>query len=112
MLLPSTLLAALCIRLASAATGHVYIYDGPNSEPTASTPSRSLSPVQARLVLAQRAGVEDFHSLDLQAGGVVEAINDFGRRTSLFEEDEVQKAFLLVEGIAEPEGMLRRYTEY
>ena len=43
-----------------------------------------MTPVQARLVLAQRAGVEDYHSADLLGDGVVECINHYGAEETLF----------------------------
>ncbi|KAK4565356.1 hypothetical protein LTR86_003973 [Recurvomyces mirabilis] len=94
----SALLPALCwtVRLASA--GQVYVYDAPMDE---MRPAQALSPEAARLVLAQRAGVEDYHSVDLNGRGVVKAINDFGRRTSLLEQptERRQQAFILLEGV-------------
>ncbi|EMC95248.1 hypothetical protein BAUCODRAFT_123711 [Baudoinia panamericana UAMH 10762] len=115
MLAASALVAVLCwsVRLAGAATGHVYVYDGAEAERQQATASRSLSPVQARLVLAQRAGVEDYHSADLREDGVLRAINDFGRRRSLFAEQELsRKALLLVEGVRDAEAELPQLSHY
>ena len=101
--------AVLCwstLHLASAATpeAHVYIYDPQSQEPRPDLESRSLSPAAARVVLAQRAGVEDYHSADLHNADVIRAINDFGVRTSLFtqqqqqrEAGEIGRAILFVE---------------
>ena len=106
-----TSIAALCwtARLASAATGHVYITDSarPQSQPRGEL--RSLQPVPARLVLAQRAGVEDYHSADLGDESVREAINEYGVRTTMFEDNSLQngrrqRAMILVEGGEDAEG--------
>ncbi|KAK4550342.1 hypothetical protein LTR36_003309 [Oleoguttula mirabilis] len=101
-------LATLCwtARLASAATGRVYIIDPSHSQPRRhDADQRSLSPLPARLVLAQRAGVEDYHSADLESVGVMEAINEFGVRTPLFgEQDKRRRAMVLVEGVRDAEA--------
>ena len=104
-----TSIAALCwtARLASAATGHVYIIDAAPSHSQPRGEARSLSPVPARLVLAQRAGVEDYHSADLGDESVREAINEFGVRTAMFGESVEERrlqAMILVEGVEDVEG--------
>ena len=94
-LTPAVAISALCWS-ARLAAGQIYIYDGPRTEPSDETPS-TLSPTQARMVLAQRAGVEDYHSADLDAEGVLDAINAFGRKTSLYEDTKrTWKASILV----------------
>lgn len=109
----SAALSALCwtARLVSAGTGHVYIYNPHSSDKQAE--SRSLSPDLARIVFAQRAGVEDYHGANVHDSEVIDAINDFGTRASLLREDKQKynyaeykpKAFIVVEGITHPEGM-------
>ena len=71
----SVLISALCwgVQLGLVAASHVHTYD-PQSERWGAF--WSMTPVQARLVLAQRAGVEDHHSADLLGDGVVECIKD------------------------------------
>ena len=80
-LISSFILPALCWRLANA-SGHVYIYDPDRIEQRRE--ARTLSPIAARLVLAQRGGVEEYHSTDLQSEEVIDAINDYGTRTPIF----------------------------
>ena len=106
-----TSIAALCwtAGLASAAAGHVYILDAARPQLQHSGEARSLKPVPARLVLAQRAGVEDYHSADLGDESVREAINEFGVRTTMFEEKDGgrrQRAMILVEGVEDAEGKM------
>ncbi|USW54279.1 hypothetical protein Slin15195_G075980 [Septoria linicola] len=95
---------ACATRIAEAAKAHVYTYD-PRSSTTAARQhsGNDLSPVTARLVLAQRAGVEDYHQSDLLRQEVIAAINDFGRRTPLFAGEDAGKnnAFILLEGVTE-----------
>lgn len=83
----SLLIPALCwsARLTSAV--QVYNFD-PESLPRgdAERSSRTLTPTEARLVLAQRAGVEDYHLDALLTPGGIDAINDFGWRELLFSE--------------------------
>ncbi|EME43897.1 hypothetical protein DOTSEDRAFT_71638 [Dothistroma septosporum NZE10] len=111
----STIIPALCCtaQLVAASSAHVYIHD-PHSQP--STESRTLEPVAARLVLAQRAGVEDYHDADLLRQEVVKAINDYGLRTHLFEADStVKRAMFLLEGESDPaatSSLLRTYTTF
>lgn len=105
----SVVLPVLCwsARLAAAAKAHIYIHD-PQSQPRHDTPSRSLNPVPARLVLAQRAGVEDYHSADISRGEVIDAINAYGLRTPLFAAlSNPHRAFILVEGESDPVGTMR-----
>lgn len=98
---------AWCARSAAAATAHIYVHD-PESQPRHDTSSRSLNPVPARLVLAQRAGVEDYHSSDISREEVIDAINTYGVRTPLFAaESRPHKAFILVEGESDPAGTIR-----
>lgn len=86
-------------EFAAAATAHVYIHDA-QPRPRSDAHATTLSPVSTRLVLAQRAGVEDYHRSDLLRAEVIDAINEFGTRTPLFttEDDGARKAFILVEG--------------
>ncbi|KAK5113064.1 hypothetical protein LTR62_003643 [Meristemomyces frigidus] len=100
----SILISALCCTVRLASAGQVYVYDASHSHTTDTPPtSHILSPAAARLVLAQRAGVEDYHSADLNGEGVLNAINDFGRRTPLSGEKKAlegrHQAFILVEGV-------------
>ncbi|KAK5124231.1 hypothetical protein LTR85_001934 [Meristemomyces frigidus] len=109
-------LSALCwtARLASAATGHVYIIDPSHTEPRRPDgEAQSLQPIPARLVLAQRAGVEDYHSADLGNADVIDAINDFGVRTPLFgPQGKRRKAMILVEGVQDPEAKMPSLATY
>lgn len=93
----SALLSGLCwtAQLVSADSANFYTFD-PQSPPRPQ--SRSLSPVAARLVLAQRAGVEDYHRSDLDQEDVIAAINDYGVRTPLFgDEKTLGQAVILLE---------------
>ena len=100
---------ALCCHLVSALqpTGDVYIFNPHQAQQP--RPDRTLSPVAARVVLAQRAGIEDFHSADLFDKDVIEAINDYGVRTPLFSQQgdgvNLRRAMILVAGMSSEDGM-------
>jgi len=107
----SALLSGLCwsAQLVSAQVANIYTFD-PQSPPRPQP--RSLSPVAARLVLAQRAGVEDFHRADLDQEDVIDAINDYGLRTPMFASGlAVKKAVILLEDEASIPS-LQPYTSF
>lgn len=112
----AVLISAVCwsARLASAATGHVYTYDAQHEPRQHHIEPRRLSPQTARLVLAQRQGVEDLHTSEGVDQDAIDAINDFGVRTSLFGEDQrkAKKALILVEGVQRPEGTSSSYSKH
>lgn len=98
-LINSIILPAICCasQAVASAAGTVYIYEAQRRD--ISDERRTLSPTAARMVLAQRAGVEEFHSADLQHGDAIQAINDFGAKSQLFGqgEKERQQYIFLVE---------------
>lgn len=104
LLLPVLSFAA---QLTEASVARVYTSD-PN---TARQITRELSPETARLVLAQRAGVEAYHDLTSHNVDAIAAINDFGRRQQLFAAgDDAQRALILLEGAEEFECMSWKFT--
>lgn len=112
------ILPALCwsAQLAAASTAHVYTYD-PRSQPRPETRSNALEPILARLVLAQRAGVEDYHRSELGREDVIDAINAYGVRTPLFEDKKSRhkRAVILVESgelSNDDVSSLRPYTSF
>ncbi|OQN99308.1 hypothetical protein B0A48_14284 [Cryoendolithus antarcticus] len=93
------LLSAIgCVAHAAAtatATGHVYTFD-PTREASQQLEPQTLSPAVARLVMAQRAGVEDFHIDRALNKEEINAINTHGRKTPLLRSDgRTGNAFLL-----------------
>lgn len=97
MRLSSSIAAVAAAHIVAASTTNVYTYD-PHWQPST---HGTLSPVEARLVLAQRAGAEDYHEADSLKEGVLEAMNAYGTRRSLFEEAEKRgkrMAFVFLEG--------------
>src|ERR1700753_17111 len=89
MKLPSLpLIAALCCAASAATPGpvQVYVYDTHADLRSPEHPLPALSPVAARMVMAQRMGVEDYHSVDLSNAEAVRALNEYGQRSGLFQE--------------------------
>ena len=103
----SSIPALTCaIQLASAAIGSIYTYDpqAPSRQNDASN-QQKLSPSTARLVLAQRAGVEEYHSSDALDKDAIAAINAYGTSTPLFgQKESLKKAFVLLEGAESAES--------
>ncbi|KXT15678.1 hypothetical protein AC579_6138 [Pseudocercospora musae] len=97
------IISALCwsARIASASTAHILTYNAQSQpQPRHAPHSRTLSPVPARLLLAQRAGVEDYHRADIARDEVIDAINEYGVRDRMFTEqrDGSRRALIVVEG--------------
>lgn len=107
-LILSALISALCwsCRLAAAsADTHVYTFDVGATRET--PPYDQLRPQEARMVLAQRVGVEYFHAIDLDDAESVKQINAFGRRDRLFSQAKAENVLVLVEGIDEQRECLQ-----
>lgn len=93
--------------LASASLAYVLTFDPETAQAKHKISLSSLSPSIARLVLAQRAGVEDFHTIARLNDEEINAINSYGARTQMFSEHQsTSKAFLLAELDPEAECIL------
>ncbi|KAI6878562.1 hypothetical protein KC360_g7949 [Hortaea werneckii] len=121
MRLATAAAAAFTSLISTAAAdraGHVYIIDQstqPHSRDAADL--NTLSPVAARLVLAQRAGVEDYHAADLESEGVLDAINEYGVKTPMFADGKDERRrklnmMLLVEEAAEEDVEASKLNQY
>ena len=97
-LITATLLSALSCytELAAAATGRVITLDPSlSSHDHASTQQDTLSPETARLVIAQRAGLEDYHVGKALDEEEINAINAHGLQTSWLSKDNTERVFIL-----------------
>ena len=65
-------------------------------------------------MLAQRGGVEEYHSTDLQNEEVIDAINDYGTRTPIFagQKNQALRMLLYMEGENHEECMCETVHEY
>jgi hypothetical protein len=96
--------------VAAASNGHVFIYD-PVRNAAAPDQAPSLSPDTARLILAQRLGVSQYHSIGDTAGDdeIIPHLNAYGGIQELFTDDHTQDksfahALVWVEGVDDVEG--------
>lgn len=92
---------ALCwsYRLAAANT-HVYMLDRPVSRPEEMELKSELSPEMARMVLAQRAGAEEYHDVYLESEDALKTINGYAYSSygGMFGQDRKTTQFILLEG--------------
>ena len=109
-LITATLLSALSCytELAAAATGRVITLDPSlSSHEHLSNQHDTLSPETARLVIAQRAGLEDYHVEKALDKEEINAINAHGLQTSSLSKDNTDRVFILAfVDDEESEGML------
>lgn len=97
-LITATLLSALSCytELAAAATGRVITLDPSlSSHEHSTTQQDTLSPETARLVIAQRAGLEDYHVDKALNEKEINAINAHGLQTSRLSKDNTERVFIL-----------------
>jgi hypothetical protein len=104
-------LAALCEAASAAAAARVFTYD-PHTPARPDLDGRELEPVAARLVIAQRACVQEYHSSDLDRQQVIDAINEFGVKTPLFgkQSGRTKTALLMAENVSEAASMSGNFT--
>jgi len=84
-------------ELAAAATGHVLTLDPSlSSQYHPDNERRTLSRETARVVIAQRAGVENYHVGKSLSDDEIEAINDYGLQTHMLSASkEDARTFIL-----------------
>ena len=88
----------------AAPSGHVFVFD-PVRDHAAPTQAPSLSPEAARLILAQRLGVSQYHSIeDVENEDLISHLNEYGGTQELFADDRTQDrsyahALVWIEGI-------------
>lgn len=89
---------ASSVGLTNANLAYVLTFDPQTAQGKHQIALASLSPQTARLVLAQRAGVEDYHISTLPSDAEIGVINKYGAKSSIFQSDKPEsKAFLLAE---------------
>ena len=115
-LLASLLWACLALKSHALPTeALVYLSEGSHLPSEWSLPS--ISPVTARLLLAQRLGLSQYHSLgDADEGTLLNILNTFGlHQTGVFEEKDdasgTEKVLVIIEGLSNPEGNAIRSLE-
>lgn len=102
-----SLASAVAQAYAALPEAHVHLSDSCQQR---HTKPPSISPHEARLLLAQRLGLSSYHSLGDVSESTLEHLNIYGgAKKELFHEDQWQSPNLLlavVEGVEHPEGML------
>lgn len=105
MKLTISLLLLVLTGLARAASDPAKVYIFPASKQHIATKGPILSPEQARLVLAQRLDVSQYHTVDDATDEVLTYVNDFGgAQHQLFATDNDERPSQLVivlEGVTE-----------
>ena len=102
------LLASAAASLSSATpAAPVYIFDRSSRSSGSETPS--TDPETARLLLAYRLGLSQYHSLKEAGNYTLQFLNEFGGRPkSLFDdgekEDETRSVLVIVEGVEKPDS--------
>jgi hypothetical protein len=96
----------LCSASAASRTGYVYVWD-PDTQPS-ETQLPSITPESARLILAQRLGVSQFHAIKPNQA-LIQHINKFGGRPApLFSEKSIKNAahaLVWIEGAEDVQSM-------
>ncbi|KAF1812378.1 hypothetical protein P152DRAFT_397601 [Eremomyces bilateralis CBS 781.70] len=99
-----------------ASSGRVFLWD-PDRTPAQDPDLPSVSAETARLILAQRLGLGQFHSIPEDDAQVLDVLNRFGASAPLFQATPVSKqpkALVVIEGLEEPEQLVTdgRYTRF
>ena len=98
-----------------AATQEASLYIQDNSLSPASSKPQSISPKTARLLLAQRLGLSQYHDLGAADEGTLDVLNTYGGPQQLAFEDEepsrqqrTDKLLFIIEGVEYAEGIFLR----
>lgn len=103
------LCTGLVLRI-NAFSPEAYIFTSPNgkSHSSATRETPSISSITARLLLAQRLRLSQYHSLDGVDEAAIELLNGLeGSREQIFldEEDSTEKVLAFIENVEHPDGM-------
>ncbi|KAF2742614.1 hypothetical protein M011DRAFT_529727 [Sporormia fimetaria CBS 119925] len=112
-----TLLSSLYCSAAAAATGHIFVYD-PFGAKTDRSHTSTVTPETARLLLAHRLGLSQYHDLGTNVGDdVVELLNAFGGEQDLFADPHTQdkasrRALVWVEDVDDVDAIIKDQSAY
>ena len=112
-LIHTLLLPALAVTVYAAGEALVYTFDratNPSLSTSTGVPA-TISPENARLVLAQRLGLSQFYDLGDADDETIRLLNQHTiPQAPLGEGDveDVRRLMIIVEGVKEPGGMLSR----
>ena len=100
------LLLATLTTVASASDALVYTFD--RTPPSQRSTPPSISPESARLFLAHRLGLSQFHNLEDADEDTLRLLNDYGgSQAPLFEagDKHIRRLLVIVEGLDDPASM-------
>jgi hypothetical protein len=102
-----SLASAVAQVIAASPEASVYLSDSSQQH---HTKPPSISPLEARLLFAQRLGLSSYDSLGDVSDSTLELLNLYGgAQKQLFHEEQWQspsRLLAIVEGVEHPEGML------
>ena len=103
--------STLQVYAVASSKAYGYTFD-PDLLPYQDVPS--ISPLTARLLLAQRLGLSQYHDLGNPSEDVIKILNDFGatRDQTPFLGDQrkvSERLLIFVENVEHPEGMFFMY---
>ena len=109
---PANLLWVGLALKASLVSSQALIYTSEAHAPPSTGGPPSISPFTARLLLAQRLGLSQYHSLEDADDSALDVLNKYGgTQPQIFDNDEepceTEKLLLIVEGVSNPEGTAR-----
>ena len=107
-----TLVSALCAGIAQAFAQEALVYTFSDS-PARPNDIAVIAPQTARLILTQRLGVSQYHSLSGADDSTLELVAQFGGTHNLLfkdeKKDEIRRILVIVEGIENPESRTDAY---
>ena len=106
---PTGLLWASVAFNAYRVSAEALVYISEAASPPSHEVLPSISPITARLLLAQRLGLSQYHSLEGADESTIEALNVYGvKETQLFGYEErreaTEKLLVIVDGVSNPKG--------
>lgn len=110
MFLRAGIIVTGLVLQARALSNRVYLYTSSNGQYTAPNgEAASISTVTARLLLAQRLGLSQYHSLEDASDAAIQLLNSFGGIQELIFLDESRersrdKFVAIIEHVDQPEG--------
>lgn len=95
----------------NAFSPQAYGFTSPNGKfsPSSTKETPSISSITARLLLAQRLGLSQYHSLNGADEAEIKLLNGFeGSREQMFLDEETSsgKVLAFIENVEHPDGML------
>lgn len=117
MFLCAGLIVTGLLLQACALSNRAYLYTSSNGQPAApSGEAASISTITARLLLAQRLGLSQYHSLEDASDASIQVLNSFGGiQEPIFLDETIErrtnKFLAIIENVDQPEGEILKGRE-